>query len=165
MSTHHIEMSLNGLRCAGEVEARVSLADFLRDDAGYTGVHLGCEHGVCGACTVQVDGLAVRSCLYLAVQLDGRRIDTIEGLANADGSFGILQQAFHENFALQCGFCTPGFLTTLNHYLQKNANPTEVELREALSGNMCRCTGYAEIIRAALIAAERLRERTSRNAK
>jgi len=113
MSTHHIEMSLNGLRCAGEVEARVSLADFLRDDAGYTGVHLGCEHGVCGACTVIVDGQAVRSCLMLAVQADGAQVTTVEGLAAPDGTLHPVQQALLDEHALQCGFCTPGVVMTL----------------------------------------------------
>jgi len=163
-SEHRVQLVLNGRAVEGLARTNMLLSDFLRSVIGATGTHVGCEHGVCGACTVQIDGLAVRSCLYLAVQAEGRRIETIEGLANEDGSFGILQQAFHENFALQCGFCTPGFLCTLNHYLQKNPDPTEAELREALSGNMCRCTGYSEIIRAALIAAERLREKTGQNA-
>jgi 2-furoyl-CoA dehydrogenase 2Fe-2S iron sulfur subunit len=154
---HRVRIVLNGRSVEGEARPNLLLSDFLRGELGATGTHVGCEHGVCGACTVRVDGRAVRSCLYLAVQADGRRVDTIEGLARADGSFGVLQQAFHEHFALQCGFCTPGFLMTLDHYLETNPDPTEQDLREALSGNMCRCTGYAEIVRAALAAAERLR--------
>lgn len=154
---HRISIMLNGRAAEGSARPNMLLSDFLRAELGATGTHVGCEHGVCGACTVRVDGQAVRACLYLAVQVDGRRVDTIEGLSQADGSFGILQQAFHENFALQCGFCTPGFLTTLDHYLETNPDPTEAELREALSGNMCRCTGYNEIIRAAMQAAKELR--------
>lgn len=154
---HRVQITLNGRAIEGDAKPNMLLTDFLRGELGATGTHVGCEHGVCGACTVRVDGMAVRACLYLAVQVDGRHIDTIEGLCGKDGSFGTLQQAFHENFALQCGFCTPGFLTTLDHYLERNPDPTEAELREALSGNMCRCTGYAEIIRAAMKAAEQLR--------
>lgn len=156
---HAVRITLNGRQVEGHARPNMLLSDFLRAELGATGTHVGCEHGVCGACTVRVEGKAVRSCLYLAVQADGRQVDTIEGLSREDGSFGVLQQAFHENFALQCGFCTPGFLTTLDHYLETNPDPTEDELREALSGNMCRCTGYAEIIRAAMAAAATLRER------
>lgn len=156
---HVVRIALNGRQVEGSARPNLLLSDFLRAELGATGTHVGCEHGVCGACTVRVDGKAVRSCLFLAVQADGRRVDTVEGLSEEDGSFGILQQAFHENFALQCGFCTPGFLTTLDHYLEINPDPTEDELRVALSGNMCRCTGYAEIIAAAMAAAGELRER------
>jgi len=158
-SKHTVRITLNGRQVEGMARTNMLLSDFLRAELGATGTHVGCEHGVCGACTIRVDGKAVRSCLYLAVQADGRQVKTIEGLCEEDGSFGILQQAFHENFALQCGFCTPGFLTTLDHYLETNPDPTEEELREALSGNMCRCTGYSEIIRAAMAAAEELRNR------
>ena len=149
MSTHHIEMSLNGLRCAGEVEARVSLADFLRDDAGYTGVHLGCEHGVCGACTVIVDGQAVRSCLMLAVQADGAQVTTVEGLAALDGTLHPVQQALLDEHALQCGFCTPGVVMTLAALTSDGQEPGEEQLLGALSGHVCRCTGYQGMRRAA----------------
>ena len=149
MSTHHIEMSLNGLRCAGDVEARVSLADFLRDDAGYTGVHLGCEHGVCGACTVIVDGQAVRSCLMLAVQADGAQVTTVEGLAAPDGTLHPVQQALLDEHALQCGFCTPGVVMTLAALTSDGQGPGEEQLLGALSGHVCRCTGYQGMRRAA----------------
>lgn len=155
---HTVRLTLNGTEVEGTARPNMLLSDFLRGELGATGTHVGCEHGVCGACTVRVDGKAVRSCLYLAVQVDGRRVDTIEGMAREDGSFGILQRAFHEHFALQCGFCTPGFLTTLDHFLEDNPDPSEADLREALSGNMCRCTGYAEIVAAALAAAAELRK-------
>ncbi len=149
MSTHHIEMTLNGLRCAGDVEARVSLADFLRDDAGYTGVHLGCEHGVCGACTVIVDGQAVRSCLMLAVQADGAQVTTVEGLAAPDGTLHPVQQALLDEHALQCGFCTPGVVMTLAALTSDGQQPGEALLLGALSGHVCRCTGYQGMRRAA----------------
>lgn len=158
---HKVRIILNGRIEEGEAEPNMLLSDFLRYRLGATGTHVGCEHGVCGACTVRVDGRAVRSCLYLAAQADGRAVTTIEGLGNEDGSWGILQQAFHRNFALQCGFCTPGFLMSLDEFLERNPDPTEAELREALSGNMCRCTGYDEIVRAALEAARELRGRTT----
>ena len=133
------------------------LADFLRRELRLTGTHLGCEHGVCGACTVLVDGEAVRSCLMLAVQADGREVVTTEGLAAPDGALSVLQQAFWEKHGLQCGFCTPGMLTTLTAFLRENPDPTEEAVRDALSGNLCRCTGYANIVDAALEAAKRLR--------
>ncbi|MBY6058776.1 (2Fe-2S)-binding protein [Leisingera daeponensis] len=156
---HKVSIILNGRKIEGMARPNMLLSDFLRAELGATGTHVGCEHGVCGACTIRVDGKAVRSCLYLAVQAQGRRVDTIEGLAEKDGSLGVLQTAFHKNFALQCGFCTPGFLMTLDNYLEDNSDPTEADLREALSGNMCRCTGYAEIIKAALSAAAEFRKR------
>jgi carbon-monoxide dehydrogenase small subunit len=149
MSKHYIEMSINGLRHAGEVEARVSLADFLRDDAGYTGVHLGCEHGVCGACTVMVDGAAVRSCLMLAVQADAAEVMTVEGLAAPDGTLHPVQQALFDEHALQCGFCTPGVVMTLAALTNDAAKPAGEQLLAALSGHVCRCTGYQGIRRAA----------------
>lgn len=149
MSKHQIEVTINGRRHAADVEARVSLSDFLRDDAGYTGVHVGCEHGVCGACTVIVDGKAVRSCLMLAVQADGAQVTTVEGLAAADGTLHPVQQALLEEHGLQCGFCTPGVVMTLAALTQNNAKPTEQQLLGALSGNVCRCTGYQGIRRAA----------------
>ena len=149
MSKHSIELIINGRRHAGDVEARVSLADFLRDDAGYTGVHVGCEHGVCGACTVIVDGKAVRSCLMLAVQADGTEVTTAEGLAAPDGTLHRVQQAMLEEHALQCGFCTPGVVMTLAALTNGEQKPSEAELLAALSGHLCRCTGYQGIRRAA----------------
>lgn len=149
MSKHHIEMTINGRRHSGDVEARVSLGDFLRDDAGYTGVHLGCEHGVCGACTVIVAGKAVRSCLMLAVQADGAEVTTAEGLAAADGTLHPVQQAMLEEHALQCGFCTPGVVMTLAALTNNEQKPSEQQLIAALSGHICRCTGYQGIRRAA----------------
>ena len=142
-----IRMVVNGREYAGRVEPRLTLADFLRNDLDLTGTHLGCEHGVCGACTILVDGEAVRSCLLLAVQADGAELMTVEGLADGD-ELHPLQAAFQENHALQCGFCTPGFLMTAYAYLRDNPNPPESEVRQAIGGNICRCTGYAPIIRA-----------------
>jgi len=155
--TRNIEMTVNGVRHEVEVETRVTLADCLRHHLGLTGTHLGCEHGVCGACTVVVDGRTARSCLMLAVQTDGAEIATIEGLASDDGALHPLQQAFHDNHGLQCGFCTPGMLMTLVDFLESNPDPSETEVREALSGNLCRCTGYQGIVAAALDAARRMR--------
>jgi aerobic-type carbon monoxide dehydrogenase small subunit (CoxS/CutS family) len=160
-SRQPVRIILNGRLTEGVAEPHTLLTDFLRSELGATGTHVGCEHGICGACTIRVDGKAVRACLYLAVQADGRRVDTIEGLANKDGSFGRLQQAFHENFALQCGFCTPGFLMSIAEFLETNPDPTEAEVREALSGNLCRCTGYAEIVKATLQAAKAMRDGAS----
>ena len=142
MERHDITVTVNGTRHQRSVEPRFSLADFLRRDLGLTGTHLGCEHGVCGACTVLVDGEAVRGCLMLAVQADGSEVTTVEGLAGDDGELAPLQQAFWEHHGLQCGFCTPGFLITLTEILRENPEPTERELRARLSGNICRCTGY-----------------------
>jgi 2-furoyl-CoA dehydrogenase 2Fe-2S iron sulfur subunit len=150
---HRVRFILNGEPVEGFAEPRMLLTDFIRHEIGATGTHVGCEHGICGACTIRVDGKAIRACLMLAVQADGKRIDTIEGLAAADGTLSPLQVAFHRNFALQCGYCTPGFLMTLADYLERHANPTEQDIRVALSGNLCRCTGYAEIVNAALEAA------------
>lgn len=149
MSKHHIEVTINGRRHTADVEARISLSDFLREDAGYTGVHVGCEHGVCGACTVIVDGLAVRSCLMLAVQANGAQVTTVEGLAAEDGTLHPVQQALLEEHGLQCGFCTPGVVMTLAALTGNDAKPSEQQLLEALSGNVCRCTGYQGIRRAA----------------
>ena len=153
-----VELRLNGKARRGMAAPNMLLSDFLRQELGATGTHVGCEHGICGACTVRIEGRAVRSCLCLAVQAEGREVETIEGLTQADGSFGILQDAFHRHFALQCGFCTPGFLMSLADYLEGNPDPSEADLRDALSGNICRCTGYAEIIEAALSAAASLKE-------
>jgi len=148
-----IKLTVNGVRHEREVETRLTLGDFLRRDLGLTGTHLGCEHGVCGACTVHLDGEAVRSCILFAVQADGARVTTVEGLARPDGTLHPLQQAFRDHHGLQCGFCTPGMLMTLAAFLAENANPSEREVREAISGNICRCTGYQGIVAAALDAA------------
>ena len=149
MSKHYVEMTINGRRHTSDVEARVSLADFLRDDAGYTGVHIGCEHGVCGACTVIVDGKAVRSCLMLAVQAEGSEVTTAEGLAAPDGTLHPVQQVLLDEHALQCGFCTPGVVMTLAALTSDEKKPSEIQLLAALSGHVCRCTGYQGIRRAA----------------
>jgi aerobic carbon-monoxide dehydrogenase small subunit len=148
MSEHAIQLSVNGQRITGRVEARKSLGDFLRVDAGFTGTHLGCEHGVCGACTVIVDGLAVRSCLMLAVQADGAEVTTVEGLAAADGTLHPVQQALRDNHGLQCGFCTPGVVCTMAALCAEGAKPSEEQLIAAMSGHICRCTGYQGIRRA-----------------
>ena len=152
-----ISLSVNGRPVEAEVEPRVHLGDFLRRELRLTGTHLGCEHGACGACTVLVDGAAARSCLMLAVQARGAEVTTVEGLASGDGP-SPLQEAFREHHALQCGFCTPGMLTSLTAYLRDHPSPSEREIREALSGNICRCTGYQPIVAAALAAAARMRE-------
>ena len=154
--TFKIAVTVNGTRYEREVEPRITLADFLRHDLLLTGTHLGCEHGVCGACTVLVDGRTARSCLMFAVQANGRSIDTIEGLAAPDGTLNPLQEAFRRHHALQCGFCTPGMLMTLTELLRDNPNATEHEIRDTLSGNLCRCTGYSGIIDAALDVAGQL---------
>ncbi len=154
---HRLTLSVNGKAHNCEVEARITLADCLREKLDLTGTHLGCEHGVCGACTVVVDGAAVRSCLMFAVQAQGAEITTVEGLADGD-ALSDLQQAFHDNFALQCGFCTPGFLTTAEAYLTENPSPTRAEVQSAISGNICRCTGYVPIIDAILDTAKRRQE-------
>jgi aerobic-type carbon monoxide dehydrogenase small subunit (CoxS/CutS family) len=140
-----IAVTINGRRVPGAVEPRLLLSDFLRQDAGLTGTHVGCEHGVCGACTVLLDGEAVRSCLLFAVQVDGHRVETVEGLASG-GALHPLQAAFRDAHALQCGFCTPGILLTLIPFLRDNPDPAEADIREALAGNLCRCTGYANMI-------------------
>jgi carbon-monoxide dehydrogenase small subunit len=147
-----IALAVNGETCRARVEARKTLADVIRQDLGLTGTHVGCEHGVCGACTVLVDGAAARSCLMLAVQADGSAVTTVEGLA-VDDEMNPLQQAMWEAHAFQCGFCTPGFLMQLTELLSENPTPTEAEIREALSGNICRCTGYESIVNGALLAA------------
>jgi carbon-monoxide dehydrogenase small subunit len=149
MSEHRIELTVNGRREVATVEARVSLADFLRDEAGYTGVHIGCEHGVCGACTVMVDGKAVRSCLMFAVQAEGAEVVTVEGMASPDGTLHPVQQAMRDEQALQCGFCTPGVVMTFAALTAEGQAPSEEKLVAALSGHICRCTGYQGIRRAA----------------
>src|SRR5258705_12610090 len=145
-----------GKRYEPDAESRLTLADFLRHTVGLTGTHLGCEHGVCGACTILLDGLSARSCLMLAVQADGHEILTVEGIAPSGGKVHPLQEAFRDNHGLQSGFCTPGMLTTLIEFLRDNPDPTEQEVRIAISGNLCRCTGYQGIVNAALDAAKRL---------
>ena len=152
-----ITLRVNGATCTGSPEARKTLADFLRDDLNLTGTHLGCEHGACGACTVIVDGRAVRSCLMLAVQAAGREVTTIEGLA-PDGELGPLQQAMWDSHSFQCGFCTPGMVMQAVAFLSDHPDADEQQIREALSGNICRCTGYQSIIDGVLLAAQRNRE-------
>jgi carbon-monoxide dehydrogenase small subunit len=148
-----VEMTVNGEAQRGRVEARRTLADFLREDCRLTGTHLGCEHGVCGACTVLLDGAAVRSCLMFAVQADGRQVTTVEGLGSPDGQLNPVQAAFREAHGLQCGFCTPGFVVSATAYLRDHPDPGDQEIREALSGNLCRCTGYQGILKAMRLAA------------
>jgi carbon-monoxide dehydrogenase small subunit len=155
-----VRVRVNGSEVTRTVEARRTLADFLREDVGLTGTHLGCEHGVCGACTILVDGRSARSCLMLAVQANGHELLTVEGIAPSPDKLHPLQQAFHENHGLQCGFCTPGMLTTLIEFLRDNPDPTEQEVRIAISGNLCRCTGYQNIVISALDAAKRLQGQT-----
>lgn len=152
-----IKLTVNGRPYQGAVEPRRHLADFLREDLGLTGTHVGCEHGICGACTVIVNGAALRACLIFAVQADGAEIITVEGLANTDGSLHPLQQAFRENHGLQCGFCTPGMLMTLVAFLGEHPDADEAEIRDAISGNICRCTGYETIVDAAQQAAGAIR--------
>lgn len=143
-----VQVSVNGRPYGGTVEPRVTLADYLRENCGLTGTHLGCEHGACGACTVLLDGQAVRSCLIFAVQVDGQEVTTVEGMASADGELSPVQAALRACHGLQCGFCTPGFVTSITALLVENPTPTEEEIREGLSGNFCRCTGYQGIVNA-----------------
>jgi carbon-monoxide dehydrogenase small subunit len=157
-----IKLRINGNEAEREVETRMTLADFLRLEMELTGTHLGCEHGVCGACTVLVDGQSARSCLMLAVQAAGREVTTVEGLA-VGGVLNPLQQAFWENHGLQCGFCTPGMLMTLTEFLESNPDPSEAQVRDAISGNICRCTGYQSIVASALAAARALRAQKGRS--
>ena len=158
---HRVRMTVNGRKSEAGAEPRMLLSDFLRHELGLTGTHVGCEHGVCGACTIQIDGVPARSCLTLAVQADGAEIRTVEALAPEPGRLSILQEAFKRNYALQCGFCTAGILMSLDAYLRKQPNPSEDELRELLGGHLCRCTGYVPILAAAADAAKRLREASS----
>jgi carbon-monoxide dehydrogenase small subunit len=148
-----IRLTVNGRSYERTVEVRKTLADFLRDDLELTGTHLGCEHGVCGTCTIILVGAAVRSCLLFAAQVNGCDIQTVEGLADGE-TLNPLQEAFREHHGLQCGFCTPGFLMTLTCFLRECPNPSEAQIREAISGNLCRCTGYKNIVAAALAAAQ-----------
>ena len=158
---HHIRLTVNGVAHELRVPARRLLSDALRHDLALTGTHVGCEHGVCGACTVLVDGRPTRSCLMFAVSAVGAEITTVEGLTERDGSLGPVQQAFAECHGLQCGFCTPGFLTTITAGLRDNPDPTEDEAREMVAGNLCRCTGYANIVKSVLRAAEIVGERAA----
>jgi 2-furoyl-CoA dehydrogenase 2Fe-2S iron sulfur subunit len=153
-----VGLTLNGRRTSGHAEPRMLLSDFLRHVLGATGTHVGCEHGVCGCCTVLIDGTAVRSCLTLAIQAEGREITTVEALAGPNGKLSLLQQAFQNNHALQCGFCTPGILMSFTDFLARHPHPSEAEIVDVLSGHLCRCTGYAGIVSAVL-------EATSRQAK
>jgi carbon-monoxide dehydrogenase small subunit len=153
-----IKVTINGTDHEGEVEPRTLLSDFIRHGAGLTGTHVGCEQGVCGACTIELDGEPVRSCLMLAVQADGRSLVTVEGLAGADGSLDALQRAFVEHHALQCGFCTPGFLISARALLRRLPAASERQIREELSGNLCRCTGYEGIVAAVMAASRELRD-------
>jgi carbon-monoxide dehydrogenase small subunit len=155
--TRKISITINKKKYDETVPVRVTLADFLRHQLGLTGTHLGCEHGVCGACTILFDGRSARSCLMLAVQADGHDVMTVEGIAPDDKTLHPLQESFRDNHGLQCGFCTPGILTTLMELLRDNPSPTEQDVRIAISGNLCRCTGYQNIVAAALDAAGRLR--------
>ena len=152
-----IKLTVNGVLYERKVEPRVTLVDFIRGELGITGTHVGCEHGVCGACTVIFDGQPVRSCIMLAVQADSHSVQTVEGMSSGDQLHPI-QQAFWENFGLQCGFCTPGFLLTVQDLLSRNPDPTDTEIREELSGNICRCTGYQSIIAAVKQAAIYMRQ-------
>ena len=152
-----IAVNVNGKALGASVETRMTLVDFLRHEVKLTGTHVGCEHGVCGACTVLVNGISARACLMLAVQCDGQEIATVESLAT-DGKLNTLQQAFQDHHGLQCGFCTPGMLMSLTEFLREHPEPSETQVREALSGNLCRCTGYQGIVDAALAAAKKMRE-------
>ena len=154
---HDVTLSVNGTKYQRRVESRLLLSDVLRHDLSLAGTHVGCEHGVCGACTVLLDGAPVRSCLMLAVQANHHEISTVEGLANEAGEYHPLQQAMHDHHGLQCGYCTPGILMTMTAFLDENRSPSEDEIREALSGNLCRCTGYQNIVDAVMTAAERMR--------
>lgn len=157
-SRHPVAITLNDRPVTGLAEPRMVLSDFLRHEIGATGTHVGCEHGVCGACTVRIDGVTARACLALAVQCDGSRIDTVEGLSPDGGTtLSVLQQAFREHHGLQCGFCTPGFLVTLDTLFRRHLDVSEIGIREVLSGHLCRCTGYAQIMKAALAAQAQLR--------
>ena len=154
---HDIRVMVNGVAYQRCVESRLLLSDFLRHDLGLAGTHVGCEHGVCGACTILLDGLPVRSCLMLAVQANNHDLRTVEGLTGNGGDYHPLQQAMHDHHGLQCGYCTPGILMTMTAFLDDHPTPDEDEVREALSGNLCRCTGYQNIVDAVMTAAQRMR--------
>ncbi len=153
---YSVTVEVNGVRRTGQVTARTSLVDWLREDVRLTGTHIGCEHGICGACSVMLDGEPVRSCLMYAVQADGHRITTVEGLANPDGSLSVLQDSFCEAHGLQCGYCTPGMLIAAQALLNETRQPSEEQIRDAIGGNLCRCTGYKQIVEAVQLAAQRL---------
>lgn len=157
-TTHNVSVTVNGKGFERQLEPRLLLSDFLRHELGLTGTHVGCEHGVCGACTVLLDGQPVRSCLMFAVQSDGHQIMTVEGLADSQEQLHPLQEAFWEAHGLQCGFCTPGFLMSLLPFLEENPDPSEAEIRAAISGNLCRCTGYQHIVDSVKLAARSARE-------
>ena len=157
-TAQQIRLTVNGVPYEALVDVRTTLVDFLRGELCLTGTHVGCEHGVCGACTVLLDGRAVRSCLMLAVQADGADLMTVEGLAQADGALHPIQDAFAEEHGLQCGFCTPGFLMSVYELLQQNADPSDEEIKDVLGGQLCRCTGYQSILRSVRLAARKLRE-------
>ena len=159
MNPRRVTIEINGGTYEREIEPRLLLSDFIRHEAGLTGTHVGCEHGVCGACTVQLDGEPVRSCLMLAVQAEGHALRTVEDLAAEDGTLHPLQQAFHECHGLQCGFCTPGFLMSIEPLLAEGRDYDDREIRQALAGNLCRCTGYQNIVKATALAAERMSSR------
>lgn len=151
-----ITVEVNGVVRAAQVHARLSLVDWLRDELRLTGTHVGCEHGVCGACSILLDGEAVRACLMYAVQADGHRVTTVEGLAAPDGSLSVLQDSFCETHGLQCGYCTSGLLIAAQALLEANPHPSDAQVREAIGGNLCRCTGYQQVVEAIRLAAERL---------
>ncbi len=153
-----IELTVNGLTRDVSVPPRMTLVDCLRDELRLTGTHVGCEHGVCGACSVLLDGAPIRSCLIYAVQAEGHEVTTVEGLADADGTLSAIQDSFWENHAMQCGYCTPGMLIAGQALLAENPDPSEADIREAISGNLCRCTGYQQIVEAIAEAARRRRE-------
>jgi carbon-monoxide dehydrogenase small subunit len=155
---YSVAIGVNGKALQAEVPARLTLVDFLRDEARLTGTHVGCEHGICGACSVLFDGDPVRACLMFAWQADGHKVTTVEGLANADGSASVLQDSFCETHALQCGYCTPGMVVAAHALIEGNPHPSESDVREAISGNLCRCTGYQQIVDGVLLAAKRLKE-------
>ncbi|MBX9709796.1 MAG: (2Fe-2S)-binding protein [Xanthobacteraceae bacterium] len=163
MSRHQVRFMLNGQPAESEAEPRLLLTDFLRHQIGATGTHVGCEHGVCGACTVVIDGMLTRACMTLAVQIEGCDVRTVESLAPAVDRLGILQAAFRKHHALQCGFCTAGILMSLDHFLRGNPDPSEEDIRVLLSGHLCRCTGYTPIVKAALEAAKDMRTSSANN--
>jgi aerobic carbon-monoxide dehydrogenase small subunit len=155
---HPVAIEVNGVRREARVPARLSLVDWLRDELRLTGTHVGCEHGICGACSVMLDGEPVRACLMYAVQANGHRVTTVEGLAEPDGSMSVLQDAFCETHGLQCGYCTSGMLIAAQGLLDSNPDPTEGQIRDAIGGNLCRCTGYQQIVEAVKLAAERMKK-------
>jgi len=158
MSCHDISVTVNGKTYSASIDARITLLDFLRTQLALTGTHVGCEHGVCGACSILYDGTPIRACSLLAVQANGKKITTVEGLCNEDGTPGILQDAFRDGHAMQCGYCIPGMLVSAHALLEKTLDPSLNEIKEAIGGNLCRCTGYVQIIEAIKLAAERMRQ-------